>query len=506
MKKSIILSAFLLGAITAYGQTVADGLLYGQQGSYGTARYRGMSGAFGALGGDLTAIGNNPAGSVIFANHYASGSLQYTGNQTDSQFNGTLSEDNDHDLTLNQIGVVLVYKNRNENAAVTKFSFGLNYNDTRNYDDKLSIAGTNNISISEYFLENANGIELSNFQLLPDESVSGLYQFLGENEGFGVQQGFLGYQSFVIDAVDNSDDLNTAYISNTGNGSFEQQLKQNSSGYQSKLSFNGAIDIKNRLSLGLNVNAHYINYQRFSSFAEQNDNGALVDAVRFDNSLDVQGSGISLQAGAILKVTDALRLGASYESPTWYEMEETILQTVVARRADGSNGTITEVIDPRVLNVFAPYNLRTPGSVTGSLAYVFGKSGLISVDYSSRDYSSMKFKPTNDAFFAANNDQINQELTTAGTLRIGGEYRVKNWSLRAGYRSEESPYKDKNLMDDLTGYSLGLGYTWGQTTLDLSYDRSERDYSNQLFDTGLTSRAAVNNIQNNIVATIGFNF
>ncbi|PQJ32008.1 hemin receptor [Nonlabens arenilitoris] len=506
MKKSIILCACLLGAVSSYGQTIADGLLYGQQGSYGTARYRSMSGAFGALGGDLTAIGSNPAGSVIFTNHYASVSLGYTGNQTESSFNSTFAEDNDNDFTLNQAGAVLVYKNQNENAAVTKFSFGLNYDDTRNYDNNLFIAGSNNISISEYFLSFANGVELDNFQLRPDETVSGLYRFLGEDQGFGTQQGFLGYQSFVIDAVDNNDEFNTAYISNTGSGTFEQQLSQNSSGYQSKLSFNGALVIKNKLSLGLNINTHYIDYQRSTSFSEQNNNGALVDAVRFNNYLDVQASGISLQVGAIAKLTDAIRVGAAYESPTWYDVEESITQSVSARRADGSGGTITEIIDPNVVNVFAPYDLRTPGSISGSFAYIFGKKGLISLDYSSKNYSNLKFKPSSDPLFAENNQQITEELTNAGTLRIGGEYRVSNWSLRAGYRNEQSPYKNKDIMDDLTGYSLGLGYTWGQTTLDISYDRAERDYSQQLFESGLTSSAAINNVQNNIIATIGFNF
>jgi len=296
------------------------------------------------------------------------------------------------------------------------------------------------------------------------------------------------------------------YVSNTGSGTFEQQLAQNSSGYQSKLTFNGALEIKNKLSIGLNVNTHYIDYQRFTSFAEQNDNGALVEAVRFNNNLDVEASGISLQVGAIAKITNAIRVGATYESPTWYDVEESISQSVSTLRNDGSGGTITEVIAPNVVNFFAPYNLRTPGSITGSFAYIFGKKGLISVDYSSRNYGNLKFRPTNDALFAANNQEIDDELTTAATLRIGGEYRIKNWSLRAGYRSEESPYSNKDIMDDLTGYSLGLGYTWGQTTLDISYDRSERDFSQQLFTTGLTSSAAINNIQNNIIATIGFNF
>ena len=60
-------------------------------------------------------------------------------------------------------------------------------------------------------------------------------------------------------------------------------------------------------------------------------------------------------------------------------------------------------------------------------------------------------------------------------------------------------------MGDLTGYSLGIGYTWGKTVLDISYDRSERDFSQQLFDTGLDTRAGVQNSMDNIVFTLGFN-
>ena len=54
----------------------------------GSARYRAMSGAFGALGGDLTAVGQNPAGSVIFNNHYASFTAAYTDKQNQGSYFG----------------------------------------------------------------------------------------------------------------------------------------------------------------------------------------------------------------------------------------------------------------------------------------------------------------------------------------------------------------------------------------------------------------------------------
>ena len=39
---------------------------------------------------------------------------------------------------------------------------------------------------------------------------------------------------------------------------------------------------------------------------------------------------------------------------------------------------------------FFQYSLRTPSKVTGSFAYIFDKNGLISVDYTHRNYSNTK--------------------------------------------------------------------------------------------------------------------
>ena len=73
---------------------------------------------------------------------------------------------------------------------------------------------------------------------------------------------------------------------------------------------------------------------------------------------------------------------------------------------------------------------------------MFGDQGLISFDYSVKDYSNAKFKPTSDSFFAGQNSIISNDLTSASTYRFGAEYRVKQFSFRGGYRFEESPYKD----------------------------------------------------------------
>ncbi|SCX87783.1 Outer membrane protein transport protein (OMPP1/FadL/TodX) [Nonlabens sp. Hel1_33_55] len=502
----IILSALLTGALFCEAQTVNDGLLYGQQDDlYGTARYRALSGAFGALGGDLTAMGQNPAGSAIFSNHYASFSLGYTKENNTGNYFGSGIDSDDSDFNFNQFGGVLVFKSTQDNL-LSKFAVGLNYDTTRLYDDNTIFAGTSDTSVSQYFLNNANGFTLDNFTVMNGETISGLYQFLGEQVGFDAQQGFLGYESFVIDAVDNNDPNNVQYISNTGTGTFTQSNQIQSSGTQGKTSFNIAGQFADKWSIGLNLNGHFIDYSRFTSFREVNSNAdAITTDVQLDNRLDVEGTGFSFQLGAIGNLTESLRIGATYESPTWYNIDETLTQEIFTTRIE--NGTFEPAnVRPNVINIYPTYDLRSPGSLTGSIAYIFGTSGLISFDYSTKDYSQLEFEPNVDQNFDNNNAFINENLQRANTIRLGGEYRVDRLTLRGGYRMVESPYEDKSIADDLTGFSLGLGYNWGNTTLDLSYDYSERSYSQQLFETGLTNRGLISNETNNVILSLGFNF
>ena len=69
MKKYIFLSALGLTATMTQSQELSDALLYSQDNLNGTARFRAMGGAFGALGGDLSSLNVNPAGSAIFVNN-----------------------------------------------------------------------------------------------------------------------------------------------------------------------------------------------------------------------------------------------------------------------------------------------------------------------------------------------------------------------------------------------------------------------------------------------------
>ncbi|PVW16986.1 OmpP1/FadL family transporter [Marixanthomonas spongiae] len=503
MKRSIFFLITVISMATVQAQSIVDGLRYSQENTTGTARFNAMSGAFGALGGDLSALAINPAGGAVFLRNEASISASVKDQDNESLYFGTLAKSLKTDVNLNQVGGIFVFDNRDENSNWKKFTLGVNYNNTQNFDNDLFITGRGNTSIANFFLEQAQGIPLNLLQLQGSESISDLYSFLGENQGTAAQNAFLGYQGFIFDPVEPENSGNTQYTTNVAPGNFNQEYSLVSDGYSGKYSLNLATQFTNDFYFGINLNSHIIDYRQSTFLAEANNNeGSTVNGIGFENSLDVLGTGFSAQFGAIAKVANNLRLGLTYDTPTWFTISEETTQYLETRHtADGQN--TTTVVDPRVLNIYEDYELKTPGKLTASAAYIFGKSGLISFDYAYKDYSEISFKPTSDPVFSAENSFINNTLQGASTFRVGGEYRLDEVSFRAGYRFEESPYKNKELMDDLNGFSLGLGYTFGNCYLDISYVRTEQERRQQLYNIGLTDTALVNTVNNAYVFTLG---
>lgn len=510
MKKLTILVMGILSMASLNAQDISDVLRYAQDEVQGTARFRALSGAFGALGGDMSAVSINPAGSAIFNESHASISLSSLNVDNDVFFNTGPSFSNgrtsasDSRFDLNQAGAAFVFANRDESSSWRKFVLSIAYDKTANHDDQWFTSGGNNNSIDSYFLAYAQGLRLDEISAFPGETLGEAYAEIGSFFGFANQQAFLGYESFILEPVDNTDG-NTSYVSNIAPGTFDQAYSYSARGLNGKFSFNLAAQYEDRLYVGLNLNGHFINYERFTAFDEFNNNaGSLVTDVRFDNSLFTTGNGFSFQLGAILKVTPELRAGLSYQSPTWFTIFEETTQSIGTFVEDNVNGDFSVVINPNIVNVFPEYRLRTPGKITGSLAYVFSDRGLLSFDYSRRDYTSMELRPTSDPFFANQNQTMSNIFKAANTYRFGGEYKYKQFSFRGGYRFEESPYQDENFFGDLTGYSVGLGYSFGNTRLDLTYDVAERTVNNQLFSVGLIDAATVDTVNSNVTLTVGF--
>lgn len=504
MKKYIVAISAIISINYANAQEIPDAIRLAQENLNGTARFRAMGGAFGALGGDLSAINVNPAGSVVFANNQAGGTLTSFNTKNDSDYFGSKTNQSENAFDLNQAGAVFIFEDRSGKSDWNKFSFALNYENTNNYDNSLFAKGTNPTnSVANYFLSYAN----------PSATQGGIFLDILENSyydelNYADQQAFLGYQGYVINPLTN-DVNNTSYLINNPGGNYYQQNSIVATGFNGKLTFNGAASYKDKIFFGLSLNSHFTDYVQSSRFYESNNNSSTngLRNLTFGNDLYTYGTGFSFNLGIIGKINKEIRAGLSYESPTWFRLNDELLQTLSStgyNYGTPANPNLSNTtVDSNITMIYDPYKLRTPSKFTGSLAYIFGKKGLISVDYSIKDYSNTKFRDPHGDFARVNN-RMNDILDTTGEIRIGAEYRIKQFSLRAGHRSEESPYKNNWTIGNLKSYSGGLGYNFGDTKVDLSYTYAKRISNPSFFEQGFTDAAKINSVNNNVSLTLLF--
>lgn len=490
--KRISTFIMVLACTFATAQTIDDVLRYSTENIQGTARFQAMGGAFGALGGDLSALNVNPAGSAVFnfSELSVTGSNYHRNN--DALFGNSLRNTTDNSLEFNQIGGVLVFKSAN--SPWQKLALAFNYDMVQNFDDRFVAEGNTALGIDNYFLNFAQGQALGPLRVQQGEFIEDAYLDIGSGLGFGAQQAFLGFQAGIIEpTVD--DDNNTSYFSNAEYNSVNQEYRQSTSGYNSKFTVNFAGQYQENLYLGASLNFHNILYDRVTLMDETGyDQDSPVQFTTFDNLLHTEGYGFSFSLGAIAKLNESVRVGGSYQSPTWYELTDDTSQRI------NSSLAVSDInfIDFGIVNLYEEYRIKVPGKLTGSVAIVFGQDGLLSFDYGYQDMSQAELRPTSDPNFSSENDFIADALGVVNTYRLGGEFRIDEVSLRAGYRYEQSPYENGEIIGDLNGFSGGIGYSFGGSRLDLAFSRTEQDVNTFLFDSGINSAAMINRINTNI--------
>ncbi|WP_420601553.1 OmpP1/FadL family transporter [Flagellimonas sp.] len=492
------ISTFIMVFACAYAsaQNINDVLRYSTENTLGTARFQAMGGAFGALGGDLSSLNVNPAGSAVFnySQFTVSGSNYNVSN--DALFGNNTRNTDINSIELNQVGGVFVFKS--SDSPWKKIALAFNYDMVQNFDNEFSVSGNTTQGIDNYFLNFAQGQTLSNLRVQQGELIEDAYLDIGSSLGFGAQQAFLGFQAGLIEPTEDVDN-NTSYFSNAEYTNVNQQYLQSVTGYNSKFTLNFAGQYQENLYLGASLNFHSLVYDKFTRLDENGYNAdSPVQFTDFDNFLHTEGYGFSFSLGGIAKLNDNIRVGGSYQSPTWYELTDDTAQRINSNLAEPD----IDFIDFGILNLFEEYRIKTPAKLTGSVAVVFGKDGLLSFDYGYQDMSQAELRPTTDPSFASENEFIANQLGPVNTYRLGGEFRIDEVSLRAGYKYEESPYENGDIIGDLTGFSGGIGYNFGGSRLDLAFSRSEQDINTLLFESGINSTAMINRINTNV--TLGY--
>ena len=521
MKKNIIAIGFCLAGSFVFAQNLTDGLRYSMEGLNGTSRFNAMSGAFSSLGGDLSAVALNPAGTSIFTRSEMSVTLSGVNSKNDANGRSTISSD----FLLSQFGVAFPITIGEEGWKNIAFAF--NYQKTHNFDaNDLNYTYRNNgANLGDFFLDKANGIEQQNLMLQKygaDKKPSRLWRLDDLYSEYGIAKRFppeklryalLGYEAKLVRPRDVRSEINpsmkddeanavkyaTIYRKNISEGTTTiQNVEQYTEGGVNKYNFNfaGRYDF---ISFGINLNSHSVDYRVVNKYREDYvDNTASdIRSALYQNELRTVGSGFSLQLGAIAEVATGLRIGLTYASPTWYTLQDEMSQSLSTRTLNGT----TNSVNPNVVVVYEKYYFRTPGSWTVGASWVWNKQLILSADYMYKGYGNMRFP----SGLESENAIIQNTLGDTNSLRFGAEYRLplsktNHLFLRGGYRYEQSPYKTEyKPIGDLTGFSTGLGVSISNMRFDLSYDRATRAYHPQIFESVLTDTPQVDNTLQNIL-------
>ncbi len=478
MKKYILFAISLLPLSNIFAQNQFDAADITTSDLNGTARYVGMGGALDALGGDISVMGSNPAGTAIFKKTDASftGSILFTGE------NGQLGRD-DLRASFDQAGIVFTLPEYNSSNLKT-INFGFNYQKKRN------------------FLANQN----TNLHL--NGNLSQTNQFADY-----INNGRTGMITDLTPSILDYDEEN-GYL---GVGAQHANYRKSTFGYIGQYDINVSFNVSNQYFFGMSLGLYDVSSKRDSYYYEYGSDGNEYD---ISSWYDTDGSGFDLKFGFICRPiqTSNFRFGLTVHTPTWFRLTDINESGISLNNYD------------RVYPDYYPseyeYDYRTPWKFGLSLGHTVRNNFAFGAQYEISDLSTSKYNSIdweNDEYFSIMNHFIKDHLKTQHSIKLGMEYKpVKNLALRCGYNYVSSPIKeDAQKSSVYNGYScetdytnwkgtnrftLGLGYRYNGGYFDLAYQYQTQKGDFYAFTDEKLHSKEISNNRSQIMATLGFRF
>ena len=472
MKKVLtIASALVLSTGAAFSQGLADAYRYAQTGDLnGTARSMSMGGAFGALGGDISVMNSNPAGLAVYRSSEVVATVDVSGASAKTEWQGSSESQSKTKFNFDNFAYV-GYFPTGKDAGVVSWNVGISYNRLKNYSRKyrMSMTGSTGSSMADYIAARANlgGLTPDLINEVTDGNNNIIYDPYN-NVGdwlsvIGGNTGFMNYQ-------------NGQYVSAFPASSYQHSLTEmevSESGGIDQYAIAFGMNISEFLLLGATVAITDLSYDLSSYYAEDyNAHTNFTSYMELMNGLSTDGTGYSLNVGAILRPVDFLRIGVAYNSPTWYKMTDSYYAESTSDIQDNSD--VLSYSSPR--DAVTDYKIRTPDKWIFSAAAIFGQTALLSVDYELMNYRRMRMYDYNGNENFETNTPIEQLLGFSNTLRVGAEVKVTpQFAVRAGASWTGSGMNDdlKNgnvevvtvgtlphytIDRGITNYTVGFGY------------------------------------------------
>lgn len=509
-----VLGCALLLSTEVGAQTVYDASKFSGSDLNGTARFVGMGGAMGALGGDISTIGTNPAGIGVYRSNDLMTSFGFNYTTSESNFNGSIMNSNKYRGSFDNIG--FVYSSKIGNQTALKYvNFGFNYHKAKSFNRNFAMSGDmGGVSQTDQMANMTDGASIDR---LEDKDV-----FTNSEIGW---LSALGWKNALL--YSDGTDLYKGFPGSSPYGEYSSRERGGIDVYDFNVSFN----INDRVYLGFTLGAYDLNYTKDTYYSESFSNNNTDYFYSLDSYTKTSGTGVDFKAGVIFRPLEdsPLKIGAAIHSPVFYNLtlySSAIMGSDANRVNNAPIPTAFKTVDTYDYvngDAITDYQLRTPWKYNLSLGYTIGSNVALGAEYEYKDYSSSKLSYGNGGKMSYENGMIKDMLKGVNTIRLGAEIKlVPEFAIRAGYNHSNAaftndaykllPYNSIHTDTDfaneksINNYTLGLGYRTGSFYADIAYQYSAYKEDFYAFDIAELNKTKVNNDKQQVLLTLGFRF
>ena len=478
MKKITTFIIAIMGIIgMANAQGEYEAFTFSQTDYYGTARFMGAGGAFGATGGDFSALSTNPASIGLYKRHETSITpLGLAFGYTDTYYYGNLSTAQKVKYNFPEAGMVLSNSiRRGSNWKSWQFGFGVNR--IMDFNSTYRARAEVNSSLSDMVVSHIDGT------------------YFGDLRG----DAHLFWMAAVIDTFAGS---NNEYYSRFSHADLDQNALVVRSGAINEmvLSFGG--NYSDKLYLGATVGFPFLDFTEKTTYTESPADAQDLYGVKDYTLYTTQrnrGTGVNLKLGLIYQPADFVRIGASFHTPTYYwKIRDNFYREIYTTYSD------FPAYDCSYENANS-FTLTTPLKANVSTSFLIQKRAFIAAEYEFQDYG-MATLYSDNYDYGHENEAVRAKFGATHSVRVGAEVNVtQGFALRAGYRFKSSPYKMSDSPYNNTTHfiSAGFGFRGENFFADFAYVYRMNKDSYWLYDP-VGEPCSVSSRTHNVVATIGF--
>jgi len=507
---TLFLSAGVFAAnISSQAQIIPGALGYHEQAlmfsnyNYtGTARIQGLGGTQISLGGDISSALSNPAGLGFYNRSEITLTPSLNTFSAESSYLGQNTSAARTTFNIDNIGIVFnKTKSDYEPGNWRGGSFAISFSKINEFNSDITYQGANpNNDIIDFYVQDANR------QNVDPGDIAGVTR--GSYENFLLSE-------FLDAFVDGNDTTYFPFYERTFFGEFPldnfptvQSETINTSGSQNQWNFSYGGNYGDIFYFGLTLGIQSLRYNVTKTYSENypTNNDEIVISSRLVEDLSTEGIGVNGTFGIIARPINQMTIGFSLITPTFMSLSERyyysssanydgfdmsnygsyfdtnydlIVNTDAAFTTfyESSAFLTTETFEPNPRETFFDYTITTPLRLNGGLTFFVNKNGFISADIEYVDYSNMSLEGRGGSLESENND-IKELYQSTLNYRLGGEWRLKKFRVRAGYNLRGNPYASENVNMTAQAISGGFGLRTGKFYLDLTstYKQFDSEY------------------------------